>query len=72
MDKPRVAPAAARHGAGTGQPAPPGSRLGLLFLAVLVDLIGFWFLLFTRLLPPVAIAEMKEVVPPPRRGKGAS
>ena len=33
---------------------------------------GFWFLLFTRLLPPVAIAEMKEVVPPPRRGKGAS
>ncbi|MXX33365.1 MAG: hydrogenase, partial [Gemmatimonadetes bacterium] len=30
---------------------------------------GFWFLLFTRLLPPVAIAEMKEVVPPPMRGK---
>ncbi len=28
---------------------------------------GFWFLLFTRLLPPVAIAEMKEVVPPPLR-----
>ena len=31
---------------------------------------GLWFLLFTRLLPPVAIAEMKEVVPPPLRGKG--
>ncbi|MCY3676144.1 MAG: hydrogenase [Gemmatimonadetes bacterium] len=30
---------------------------------------GFWFLLFTRLLPPVAIAEMKEVIPPPRRGR---
>ncbi len=29
---------------------------------------GFWFLLFTRLLPPVAIAEMKEVIPPPMRG----
>ena len=28
---------------------------------------GFWFLLFTRLLPPVAIAEMKEVIPPPLR-----
>ena len=28
---------------------------------------GFWFLLFTRLLPPVAIAELKEVVPPPMR-----
>ena len=29
---------------------------------------GFWFLLFTRLLPPVAIAELKEVIPPPIRG----
>ncbi|MFW5905088.1 MAG: hypothetical protein ACOCUZ_02615, partial [bacterium] len=29
---------------------------------------GFWFLLFTRLLPPVAIAELKEVIPPPMRG----
>jgi len=28
---------------------------------------GFWFLLFTRLLPPVAIAELKEVIPPPIR-----
>ena len=30
---------------------------------------GFWFLLFTRLLPPVAIAELKEVLPLPLRGK---
>ena len=28
---------------------------------------GFWFLLFTRLLPPVAIAELKEVLPTPMR-----
>ena len=28
---------------------------------------GFWFLLFTRLLPPVAIAELKEVLPAPMR-----
>jgi molybdopterin-containing oxidoreductase family membrane subunit len=28
---------------------------------------GFWFLLFTRLLPPVAIAELKEVLPLPYR-----
>ncbi|MBW3534837.1 MAG: polysulfide reductase NrfD [Gemmatimonadetes bacterium] len=28
---------------------------------------GFWFLLFTRLLPPVAIAELKEVLPAPLR-----
>jgi molybdopterin-containing oxidoreductase family membrane subunit len=25
----------------------------------------FWFLLFIRLLPPVAIQEIKEVLPPP-------
>jgi Ni/Fe-hydrogenase subunit HybB-like protein len=33
----------------------------------------FWFLLFTRILPPVAIAELKEVLPAPlrRRGKEA-
>ena len=30
---------------------------------------GFWFLLFTRLLPPVAIAELKEVLPAPMRRK---
>ena len=45
MDNPRVAPAAARLGAGNGQPAPPGRRLGLLFFAVLVDLIGFGIVL---------------------------
>jgi len=28
---------------------------------------GFWFLLFTRLIPPVAIAELKEVLPTPMR-----
>jgi Ni/Fe-hydrogenase subunit HybB-like protein len=28
---------------------------------------AFWFLLFIRLLPPVAIAEIKEVLPPPMR-----
>ena len=33
---------------------------------------GFWFLLFTRLLPPVAIAELKEVVPAPMRGKAVA
>ena len=30
---------------------------------------GFWFLLFTRLLPPIAIAELKEVLPAPTRKK---
>ena len=30
---------------------------------------GFWFLLFTRLLPPIAIQELKEVLPPPMRRK---
>jgi Ni/Fe-hydrogenase subunit HybB-like protein len=29
----------------------------------------FWFLLFTRLLPPVAVSELKEVIPPPLRRK---
>ncbi len=29
---------------------------------------GFWFLLFTRLIPPVAIAELKEVLIAPMRG----
>ena len=28
---------------------------------------GFWFLLFTRLLPPIAIQELKEVMPAPMR-----
>jgi hypothetical protein len=26
-----------------------------------------WFLLFIRLLPPVSVAELKEVLPAPRR-----
>jgi len=30
---------------------------------------GFWMLLFTRLLPPVAIAELKEVLPAPFKDK---
>jgi len=30
---------------------------------------SFWFLLFTRLLPPVAIQELKEVMPAPMRKK---
>ena len=32
---------------------------------------SFWFLLFTRLLPPVAIAELKEVLPMPMRGRSS-
>jgi molybdopterin-containing oxidoreductase family membrane subunit len=32
---------------------------------------AFWFLLFCRLLPPVAIAELKEVLPQPLRKGGA-
>jgi molybdopterin-containing oxidoreductase family membrane subunit len=31
---------------------------------------SFWFLLFVRLLPPVAISEIKEVLPPPMRRAG--
>jgi len=30
---------------------------------------GLWFLLFTRLMPVVALAEIKEVLPPPMRNK---
>jgi Ni/Fe-hydrogenase subunit HybB-like protein len=33
---------------------------------------GFWFLLFTRMLPPVAIAELKEVLPAPMRKKAVA
>jgi molybdopterin-containing oxidoreductase family membrane subunit len=32
---------------------------------------SFWFLLFLRLLPPVAIAELKEVLPAPLRRRAA-
>ena len=45
MEEPRVAPGAARHRAGEGPPTPPGNRLGLLFFAVLVDLVGFGIVL---------------------------
>jgi molybdopterin-containing oxidoreductase family membrane subunit len=40
-------------------------------VGILVGSFGwffFWFLIFTRILPPVAIAELKEVLPPPLRG----
>jgi Ni/Fe-hydrogenase subunit HybB-like protein len=40
-------------------------EMGLLFGSF--SWFSFWFLLFTRLLPPVAIAELKEVVPAPMR-----
>ena len=33
---------------------------------------GFWFLLFTRLLPPIAIQELKEVLPAPMRKQAKS
>ncbi len=42
------------------------AQLGYSFRLLAGDF--FWFLLFTRLLPPVAIAELKEVLPPPMRG----
>jgi hypothetical protein len=41
-------------------------------MAIMVGSFGwffFWFLLFTRILPPVAIAELKEVLPAPKRGR---
>jgi Ni/Fe-hydrogenase subunit HybB-like protein len=41
-------------------------------MAIVVGSFGwffFWFLLFTRILPPVAIAELKEVLPAPKRGR---
>ncbi|MBU00219.1 MAG: hydrogenase, partial [Gemmatimonadetes bacterium] len=47
-------------------------RPSLTEMAVLVGSFcwfGFWFLLFTRLLPPIAIAELKEVLPAPTRKK---
>ena len=33
---------------------------------------GMWFLLFVRLLPPVAIAEIKEVLPAPLRPRAGA
>jgi molybdopterin-containing oxidoreductase family membrane subunit len=32
---------------------------------------SFWFLLFTRLIPPIAVAELKEVLPAPMRNSHA-
>ena len=46
-------------------------RPSLTEMGLMVGSFGwfaFWFLLFTRLLPPVAIAELKEVIPAPMRG----
>ena len=46
-------------------------RPSVVEMGIMVGSFGwfsFWFLLFTRLLPPVAIAELKEVIPPPMRG----
>src|SRR5690606_2475439 len=42
-------------------------------MAILVGSFGWffmWFLLFMRVLPPVSIAELKEVLPPPLRFRG--
>jgi hypothetical protein len=44
----------------------------MLILAGSFCWFGFWFLLFLRLLPPVAIAELKEVIPAPMRKRGAA
>jgi molybdopterin-containing oxidoreductase family membrane subunit len=46
-------------------------RPSLVEMGIMVGSFGwffFWFLIFTRILPPVAIAELKEVLPPPLRG----
>ncbi len=47
-------------------------RPSMVEMGIVIGSFGwfaFWFLLFTRLLPPVAIAELKEVLPPPMRRK---
>lgn len=47
-------------------------RPSLTEMAIVAGSFGwffFWFLLFTRILPPVAIAELKEVLPAPLRGR---
>ncbi len=46
-------------------------RPSMVEMGIMVGSFGwffFWFLIFTRILPPVAIAELKEVLPPPLRG----
>jgi molybdopterin-containing oxidoreductase family membrane subunit len=48
-------------------------RPSLVEMGILIGSFGwffFWFLIFTRVLPPVAIAELKEVLPPPLRRSG--
>jgi molybdopterin-containing oxidoreductase family membrane subunit len=48
-------------------------RPSLTEMGILAGSFGwffFWFLIFTRILPPVAIAELKEVLPAPFRGSG--
>ncbi len=45
-------------------------RPSVVEMAILIGSFGWfsmWFLLFTRLLPPIAIAELKEVLPLPMR-----
>ncbi|MEX2526997.1 MAG: NrfD/PsrC family molybdoenzyme membrane anchor subunit [Gemmatimonadota bacterium] len=45
-------------------------RPSIVEMGIMVGSFGwfaFWFILFTRLLPPVAISELKEVLPPPMR-----
>jgi molybdopterin-containing oxidoreductase family membrane subunit len=48
-------------------------RPSMVEMGIMVGSFGwffFWFLIFTRILPPVAIAELKEVLPPPLSGDG--
>jgi molybdopterin-containing oxidoreductase family membrane subunit len=48
-------------------------RPSLTEMGILAGSFGwffFWFLIFTRILPPVAIAELKEVLPAPFRPSG--
>ena len=43
----------------------------MIEMGIMVGSFGwfvFWFLIFPRILPPVAIAELTEVLPPPLRG----
>src|SRR5690606_2347394 len=45
-------------------------RPSIIGMAIVLGSFGwfsFWFLLFTRLIPPVAVAELKEVLPAPNR-----
>jgi molybdopterin-containing oxidoreductase family membrane subunit len=45
-------------------------RPSVVEMSIVIGSFGwfsFWFLLFTRLIPPVAVAELKEVLPAPIR-----